>query len=48
VIGILMLIALFIGFMVLISAILYSIPTLRSVQMRRSLPDWCPTACSSW
>lgn len=42
VIGILMLIALFIGFMMLISAILYSVPTLRSVQMAAVIAGLVP------
>ncbi|MEO8392907.1 MAG: HAD-IC family P-type ATPase, partial [Chloroflexota bacterium] len=42
VIGILMLIALFIGFMILISAILYSIPALRSVQMAAVIAGLVP------
>lgn len=42
VIGILMLIALFIGFMMLISAILYSVPALRSVQMAAVIAGLVP------
>lgn len=42
VIGILMLIALFIGFMLLISAVLYSLPTLRSVQMAAVIAGLVP------
>lgn len=42
VIGILMLIALFIGFMMLISAVLYAIPALRSVQMAAVIAGLVP------
>ncbi|MFN8451685.1 MAG: HAD-IC family P-type ATPase [Anaerolineae bacterium] len=42
VIGILLLVALFIGFMLLISALLYSVPTLRSVQMAAVIAGLVP------